>query len=215
MIDHPEQPISFGTAYEDALIRRSHELVALGHTRLIPADLARLEETDITGKLCDAMNAVLDGQDAPEWATILTVVDDQPESVGDKTGKHRPRTDVCVRCINPRPEHRFRFEAKRLNEKAALAVYLGEAGMLALIHGYYGELSHAGMIGYVQIDTPSEWSNRIRNALREEPRKYDVVEPVEFVTLRTGVPEPVFCSAHNVAATEASKRITHMLLQCG
>jgi len=214
MIDYSEQPISFGSVYEVALVRRSHELVALGHTRLVPADLARLDETDITGKLCDAMNAVLDAHDAPDWATILTVVDDQPESVRDKTGKRRPRTDVCVRCINPRPEHRFRFEAKRLNEKAALAVYLGEAGMLALIHGYYGKLSQAGMIGYVQTDTPSAWSNRIKNALREEPRKYDVVEPVEFVILGTEVAEPVFCSAHYVAATEASKRITHMLLQC-
>ena len=59
MTDHSQQPISLGVVYQDALIRRSHELVALGHVRLVSSDLARLEETDITGKLCDAKkNAV-------------------------------------------------------------------------------------------------------------------------------------------------------------
>jgi len=213
MTDHPEQPISFGAVYEDALIRRSHELVALGYVRLVPSELAGLEETDITGKLCDAMNAVLDGSDAPPWAIVMTVVDDQPESVRDKTGKHRPRTDVCVRCTNPRPEHRFRFEAKRLNEKASLAVYLGNDGLLALTRGYYGELPYAGMIGYVQTETTPEWSDRIRDALRAAPRKYDVAEPITFPLLGIGVPEPVFCSEH-VTNAEAGKRITHTLLLC-
>jgi len=213
MIERFQQPVSFGSVYEDAFVRRSHELLALGHRHLVAADLATLEETDITGKLCDAMNAALDAEDAPEWATVLTVVDDQPESVRQKTGKRRPRTDVCVRCINPRPENRFRFEAKRLNERAALAIYLGDSGMLALIHEYYGELSYAGMIGYIQKDTPAEWSARIRKALSVDPRKYEVVEPVEFVALGVGVPEPVFSSQHKLSS-KVAKRITHTLLQC-
>lgn len=214
MTDHPAQSISFGNVYEDALVRRSHDLLAMAHMRLVPADLADLEETDITGKLCDEMNAVLDGHDAPDWAPLLTVVDDQPESVRGKTGKRRPRTDVCVRCINPRPEHRFRFEAKRLNERAALAVYLGDTGMLALIQGYYGELSHAGMIGYVQTATPAEWRDRIQDALRDAPQKYEVVEPVKFLPLGVGMPEPVFCSEHSASSGQAGKRITHALIQC-
>jgi hypothetical protein len=163
MTDPAKTSISFGSVYEDALVRRSHELLAMAHMHLVPADLAGLEETDITGKLCDEMNAVLDGAYAPDWATFVTVVDDQPESVRGRTGKRRPRTDVCVRCTNPRPEHRFRFEAKRLNEKAALAIYLGETGMLALIQGYYGALSYAGMIGYVQTSTPAEWRDRAKS----------------------------------------------------
>lgn len=204
--------LSFGNVYEDALVRRSHELVALGHARLMSSELAALEETDITAKLCDAMNDALDAHDAPEWADVLTVVDDQPESVANRTGKRRPRTDVCVRCINPRPEHRFRFEAKRLNVRASLRAYLGDTGMLALLRGYYGDLSHAGMIGYVQADTPGVWSDRIKEGLRAAPRKYDVVEPVEFVSMGIGVPEPVFCSEHRIA--DCGKRITHTLLLC-
>jgi len=209
-----ERPISFGSVYEDALLRRSHQLVAMGHAHLIPADLANLEETEITGKLCDAMNAVLEAEDAPTWATIVTVVDDQPESVAGKTGKRRPRTDVCVRCIHPRPEHRFRFEAKRLNGKAALRAYLGDEGMLALVRGYYGDLPYAGMIGYVQTDTCGGWSERIKDAIREAPGTYDVIEPVDFTSVGVDVPEPVFCSAHHATAPEGRTRITHTLLLC-
>jgi len=187
--------------------------VALGHGRLTPADLMGLEEPDITGKLSDAMNAVLDAWDAPDWAVFVTVVDDQLESVAGKTGKRRPRTDVCVRCINPRPEHRFRFEAKRLNSSTALGVYLGGDGMLALVRGYYGDLSYAGMIGYVQTATSDVWSDRIKNALRDHPHTYDVVEPVDFVTIGLNVPEPIFCSQH-FGTHERGMRITHTLLTC-
>lgn len=206
--------VSFSDLYVERLIRRSHELLALGHARLLPEDLATREETDITGKLCDAMNAVLDGDDAPEWATVLTVIDDQPESVGDKTGKRRPRTDVCVRCINPRPEQRFRFEAKRLNNGAALRAYLGDDGMLAFIRGYYGDVPYAGMIGYVQADTCERWGDRIRDTLRAEPASYDVVEPVAFEAVGVNVPEPVFSSEHHVNAAASAKHITHTLLVC-
>lgn len=206
--------LSFGSVYDDALARRSHELLALGHARLVPADLAALEETDITGKLCDAMNEVLDSPDAPEWATVVTVVDDQLETVSGRTGKRRPRTDVCVRCISPRPEHRFRFEAKRLHSPGSLATYLGDDGMMALVRGYYGALRHGGMIGYVQTSTESEWGKRIQSALREAPRDFDVVEPVAFVPLSVNVPEPVFCSEHYAAPPNTFARITHTLLRC-
>lgn len=214
MTENATPPLSFGSVYDDAFVRRSHELISIGHKRLVTSDLVALEETDITGKLCDAMNAALDAENAPAWATVLTVVDDQPESVRKKTGKRRPRTDVCVRCINPRPEHRFRFEAKRLNAKAALAIYLGDTGMLALIQNYYGELRYAGMIGYVQVDTPAEWSARIRKAITDNPGKYHAVEPVAFTALGMGVPEPIFASHHMVPGSESDKRITHTLLLC-
>jgi hypothetical protein len=208
------ESLSLGGVYEDALIRRSHQLVALGHGRLIPSDLEGLEEPDITGRLCDAMNAVLDAWDAPDWAAFVTVVDDQLESVSGKTGKRRPRTDVCVRCTNPRPEHRFRFEAKRLNNNAALQKYLGGEGMLALVHGYYGDLPHAGMIGYVQTATCDEWSERIKTALREDPRSYDVVEPVTFEPLGVSVPEPVFLSSHITTPGGGGRHISHTFLRC-
>jgi len=69
------------------------------------------------------------------------------------------------------------------------------------------------MIGYVQTDTATEWSERIKDMLRSAPRKYDIVEPIVFPLLGVFVPEPVFCSQHG-ASVEAGKRITHALLLC-
>jgi hypothetical protein len=177
--------------------------------------MANLEEPDITGKLCDAMEAVLDADDGPEWASIFTVVDDQPESVAGKLGKRRPRTDVCVRCVNPRPAQRFRFEAKRLhNNSTALSAYLGSEGMLALVSGYYGEQPYAGMIGYVQIDTCAGWTEKIKGRIEQMPAAYHVVEPVSFVELEVKAQDPIFCSEHLEVNNGWRTRITHTLLLC-
>lgn len=206
--------VALSDAYREALVHRSHELVALGYRRLDPGDLADLDETAITGKLCDAMEAALDATDRPPWATLLTVVDDQVESVGGKTGKRRPRTDVCVRCINPRPSQRFRFEAKRLNRAAALDVYLGDDGMLALVTGHYGDLPHAGMLGYVQTDSCARWCDSIREAIRGTPSKYHAAVPVGFEKLGLTICEPVFLSRHEHGQPVTTRSIAHTLLHC-
>ncbi len=206
--------LPFSEVYVNAFFLRSHQLVSLGYARLVPAKLAALDETAITGMLCDAMEAALDARDAPEWAPHLTVVDEQPESVEGKTGKRRPRTDVCVRCINPRPAARFRFEAKRLNKSRALKAYLGDEGMLALITGYYGDLPHAGMLGYVQTGTCATWRSKIEDEIRQNPKAYYAAQPVEVEDLATGAPDAVFCSGHQANPTPVRIRITHTLLLC-
>jgi hypothetical protein len=203
-------------AYRAAFVRNSHELVLRGHARLVVAQLSGLEETEVTGKLCDAMEEVLDSEDAPAWATTVTVVDDQPESVDGKTGKRRPRTDVCVRCINPRPAQRFRFETKRLHDARSLNAYLGNDGMMALVTGYYGDLPHAGMIGYVQTGTYATWRDAIQDKMRGAPQDYNVEEPVTFEKLAIDAPQPVFRSKHVRSGTneDGRKLITHTLLLC-
>lgn len=206
--------IVFLDIYEEAFVRRCHELLGLGYRRLNPKSLASLDETAITGHLCDAMEAALDAVDRPDWATQFTTVDDQPETVRGRSGKRRPRTDVCVRCIDPRPARRFRFEAKRLNANQSLRDYLGDDGMLALITGHYGDLPHAGMIGYVQRNTCSEWRSRIKAAITKYPATYYVIIPVEFVDLSVPNSEGVFSSDHEYGQKAARRRITHTLLQC-
>jgi len=200
--------------YQQSFVRISHELLLLGHARLVATQLANLEEPDITGKLCDAMEAALDADDGPEWAPMFTVIDDQPESVAGKLGKHRPRIDVCVRCVNPRPERRFPFEAKRLHNSAALSAYLGNEGMRALVSGYYGEQALAGMIGYVQTSTCPDWTDKIKKRLKSTPLAYQLVEPVAFVELEVKAHEPIFCSEHVKANNDRRMRITHTLLLC-
>jgi len=206
--------IVFVDIYEEAFVRRSHELLALGYRRIVPRSLASLDETAITGRLCDAMEDALDDSDRPNCATQFTTVDDQPESVRGKTGKRRPRTDVCVRCINPRPARRFRFEAKRLTDAGSLSEYLGEEGLLSLVTGYYGDIGHGGMLGYVQWESCLAWSVRIKEAIADNPPKYYARTPVRFANLEVSVVEPVFSSSHAYGQPERERLITHTLLAC-
>jgi hypothetical protein len=206
--------MSFADVYTDAFVRRSHELLVMGHARLAATELATLDEPEITGKLSEAMEATLDADDRPEWATHLTVVDEEPENVDGKIGARRPRADVCVRCINPRPARRFRFEAKRLNGSGAMRAYLGEDGMLALLRGYYGELPYSGMIGYVQTGACAVWREEIKSAIRTAPARFEAVVPVEFPELPIKAPEPVFYSQHQQSPAGSRKHITHALLPC-
>jgi hypothetical protein len=214
MSSDPDQPIPLSRVYEEAFVRISHELVIMGHRRLDKQKLVDLDETAITGKLCDEMEAALDADSRPDWATHFTTVDDQPESVDEKTGNRRPRTDVCVRCINPRPSSRFRFEAKRLFDSSSLHKYLGDEGMLAIISGHYGDLTIAGMIGYVQHDSPNNWSGRIKKAIGDSPSKFHAMTPVKFEVTAVNAPEPVFASYHRHGTATQRRTITHTLLAC-
>ena len=87
MTGAPGPTIVFPDFYEERFVRRCHELLSLGYRRLAPKSLTSLDETAITGHLCDAMEAALDATDRPDWATQFTTADDQPESVRGRTGK--------------------------------------------------------------------------------------------------------------------------------
>lgn len=203
----------FVPAYIDAFVRRCHDFVLLGYARLDPKALVDLDETAITGHLKDAMEAALDAPDRPDWSIHFTAIDDEPVSVGGKTGKRRPRVDITVRCINPRPKNIFRFEAKRLYMSSSLGEYLGNNGMLALITGHYGDLRMAGMLGYVQNDSCGAWRARIKEAIEADPPKYHAVSPVTFADIGVRTPEPIFRSRHRGNST-AGMLITHTLLAC-
>lgn len=187
----------------------------VGHDRLNPKTLADMDEPAITGMLCDSMEAFLDSPARPDWSIHFTTVDDQPESVDGKTGKRRPRTDICIRSTDnralARPASRFRFEAKRLSQTYPVAEYLGEKGMLALITGYYGNLPFTGMIGYVQSETCATWADRIKAAITKNPKTYHATTPPQFPLLHKDIPNSPFLSSHN---HKGPKSISHTLLLC-
>lgn len=211
MTDRPADTAPITDVYHEAFTRHCHELLAMGHQRLTGHPLANLEETAITGMLCDQMNNVTDAPDRPDWANHVTVIDDQPESVRGKTGKRRPRTDICVSCTQRRPRSLFRFEAKRLNNAASVTTYLGDNGMCAMITGHYGNLPVAGMIGYVQTDSCTAWTTKIKAAIQADPPRYHAVTPLTFTNVSAQMPHPVFSSRH---AYKGQQTITHTLLPC-
>ncbi|MBX3460768.1 MAG: hypothetical protein KF696_12540 [Planctomycetes bacterium] len=202
-------PVAAGIV--DSFVRRSHQVIQLGHDRLVPKDLAELEEPAITGKLVDAIKEALDADDAPRWSKHFWPVDDEPVTVGTKVGKDRPKIDITVYSTSKKPTRLFRFEAKRLSSTTHPAgIYLGEDGMLSLIKGHYGLVEWAGMIGYVQSESCSDWADKIRNAVTTDPKKHLANEPVKFAELGSGELKDVFYAVH--AHKNQNCRITHILL---
>ena len=121
------------TAYVGAFIRRCHECILLGYARLVPTEVADSDETAITGLLVDAIEDALNDPEAPSWAIRFTAIDDRPVTVGAKTGRRRPRIDITVRRINPRPSTTFHFEANRLSD---LLARFFRRSVLDSRHGY-------------------------------------------------------------------------------
>jgi len=204
---------AFPAYYDEAFVRRCHEIVLLGYERLDAAQLVDLDEPAITGKLVAAMKEALDSPSAPGWAILFTACEEQPESVRGLSGKRRPVVDIAVDRINPRPSSTFRFEAKRLGERNPVGDYLGDDGMLALIDGYYGDLEVAGMLGYVQSKTCAGWSALIKDRILADAAKYRVVTPVAFIFLTVPAPEPIFASIHN-RLNNQKQFLTHTILNC-
>lgn len=201
-------PVASGIA--DTFVRRSHQVVRMGYDLLSPHDLKTLEETEITGRLVDAIEEALDGDNVPRWSKHFWPGDDAPVTVGSKTGKNRPRVDITVVSRANRPTRKFRFEAKRLSSTHPMSDYLGTNGLLRLVTGHYGRVEWAGMIGYVQSETCSDWATKIKQAVTAAPKEYLATNPVIFAELGNGALKDIFHAAHEHKKQQC--RITHTLL---
>lgn len=81
--------------------------------------------------------------------------------------RFKPSNIVVERSgVNPRPQ--FHFEAKRLYRSDSLAEYVGDDGMGCFLSGKYAkDEPDAGMIGYIQSETPEVWAARLRCRLAD------------------------------------------------
>ena len=69
----------------------------------------------------------------------------------------------------------MRFEAKRLGPNHSVGVYLGVDGIQCILDGRYARKDNiAGMIGYVQKDTPDDWAKKIEKAMGKKTAKLRV-----------------------------------------
>lgn len=169
---------SFGSSdnkpqYQRAFRRNCHELLAMGYQRLDCRSFQSAEEPTITGELVRSMQEVQEAKDAPDWAIWLAVKDDPPQNVGGRLGKRRRRIDIEIERYRRGKRPRFRFEAKRLHGSSSLSAYLGTDGLMLFITGSYApDNEEAGMLGYVQKDTPSSWSRLLGERMSAASEKY-------------------------------------------
>ncbi len=208
-------PAANNPEFREAFIRKCHRLVGQAYLSLDRTALRRAEETEITGELARKMEEILDQIPPPRGMRNYVVLDDPPQNTGKRRGRKRLRVDIEIRDIQTGPKPRFRFEAKRLTSKRSGAKYLGNDGLQMYIRGEYAaEQDDAGMLGYVQIDEPGIWANKLSSSLKEKSVDYAVCAGGEWTPRAiTAELSFTFRSGHDRSSVGRSMVIFHTLLE--
>ena len=157
-------------AYRNTFRRHVFGILSGGYGRLNCSKYQAEQEPAITGELVRGMREFVEAPSAPTWATRYAIHDDPPiNSGGGRLGKKRLRFDIQFErtCAGKRP--RYGFEAKRLSGSSfGVKKYLEKEGLGAFLDGNYAaEEVEAGMIGYIQSDSESEWVCKIEQGMKD------------------------------------------------
>jgi hypothetical protein len=137
--------------YQPAFVRNCLILLLRGYARLNPSELQAAEEPHITGEIVRSVREALEATDAESWMQNFDILDDPPQNIHGKFGKHRSRIDIEFVLVGRGRRPRFHIEAKRLYRARSVNEYFGNEGVGMFVAGTYaaGETS-AGMLGYVR-----------------------------------------------------------------
>lgn len=149
--------------YRSVFRRQVFELLRRGYERLDSPDFQDSEEEDITGELIREIRNVTEDRSGPSWVSSYAIHDDPRINAPDRLGNRRLRLDIEFErtCSGKHP--RYPFEAKRLSSRtyATMEKYFGPDGLRQFLSGNYAsEHDEAGMLGYVQSETPSDWARK-------------------------------------------------------
>ena len=153
---------------------RSHiyELLSWGYEDAKDRIGQNHEEEEITGFIAEAIQERLMAPECPRWCEHYALKEDNPVPGQGRTGKRRKIPDfIFEHTIYPRPT--YIFEAKRLRQnKNFRENYYFSKGLERFLHGEYAtKCLEAGMIGYVQCDTPDKWQDRLKHYLDRDAEK--------------------------------------------
>ena len=149
--------------YHKSFRRQVFELLRLGYERLDSPDFQDSEEEDITGELIREIRNVVEDRSGPSWAQHYAIHDDPRINAPGRLGKRRLKLDIEFERTGAGKHPRYPFEAKRLSSQthAKMDKYLGADGLRQFLSGNYAsEQDEAGMLGYVQSETPSYWAKK-------------------------------------------------------
>ncbi len=200
--DNPDEsvPLLPHQVYAEALRAHAVTLIWLGYQRLNASSFAVAEEDDITGELVREMKLVAQDPSSPDWVDHYEIHEQDPQNVKSKRGKRRPKMDIEIECHRRGLRPRLGFEAKRLGRGNSVSDYLGDEGLSAFLDGYYPTThGEAGMLGYIQVQTPSEWSVKLAMSLNDNREKYRVANGGEWRSLNSVSASPSSCTFHTDA----------------
>ena len=152
--------------YRSVFRRQVFELLRRGYERLDSPDFQDSEEEDITGELVREIRNVVEDRSGPSWAQHYAIHDDPKINTPGRLGKRRLRLDIEFERTGAGKHPRYPFEAKRLSSQthAKMDKYLGPDGLRQFLSGNYArEQDEAGMLGYVQSETPSCWAKKVHD----------------------------------------------------
>lgn len=167
-----KQPIKDDSGdYQKAFRRKIFTLLNMGYERLDIASLKDSEEEDITGEIIREINEILEDRGSPTWVGSFAVHEELRINKANRKGKRRKRVDIDFEWVCHGPRQHYPFEAKRLRVNShPISDYLGPAGLGEFLSGNYADdRVEAGMIGYIQSDTPESWAAKIKKKFEKEP----------------------------------------------
>jgi hypothetical protein len=147
------------------------KLLKMGYDRLDAASLKDSEEEDITGEIVREINEILDDRGSPSWVRFFTVHEELRINEAGRRGKRRKRVDIEFEWVCHCPRPHYPFEAKRLCINThPISEYVSPSGLGEFLSGNYAQdRIEAGMIGYVQSDTPESWAAKAQKKFEKEP----------------------------------------------
>jgi hypothetical protein len=189
-------------------------LIAVAYGGLNAKSYQASDEDKITQELQQAVQKFVEASDAPIWAIHFKAVDQRRDSSSGATGKHRPILDLLLTRTQRGCHPRFSFEAKRLYQKSGEKEYLGADGLGAYLDGTYRpEDDEAGMLGYVQEDTPADWADRLGKEMKANEKQLAVSPGGSWKTFPLVSALPfTFRSGHNRCSTGKQITMYHVLL---
>jgi hypothetical protein len=206
--------------YRPAFVHNCLALLVRARRELAGTALAGEEEPSITGLLVQRAKEIIESDDAEHWMEHLEVLDDPPQNdQPDRQGKRRPRIDIEFVEVRRGPRPRFHVEAKRLYRSDSVGEYVGAGGLGMFLDGAYASRwPSAGMLGYVQTRTCTEWLGEVRDRLANGQIKFRLCKQEHTFSspdwLTAGL-EDVKTSCHTRADERlGSLRIFHLVLDC-
>jgi len=197
-----------------AFVGHVHRLLALGYARLDAPNYQQADEDFITQYLAAALRKMTEDMQGPRWASHFSIHEKQRQDDSQLQGNSRLELDIVFERTGRGVHPCFVIEAKRLGPRHPVRIYLGPEGLGAFISCEYAkEHDDAGMLGYVQSETPDDWCRALESRLATAPGGYSV-EPTGTWQRHpfSGGPATTYRSCHKRPTGRGPITIYHTLL---
>lgn len=176
---HPVKGTDDREDYQLVFRKQVFQLLKWGYERLEALQYQNSDEEEITGDLAREIEDIVQDRSFPNWVGRYSVHEEKPITTNQRKGKKRQRLDIEIERIRHGQRPRYAFEAKRLcaNTHATMGAYLGNEGLGEFISGNYAaDAEEAGMLGYVQSDTPEAWSKKAMQKFENNPNLLNICD---------------------------------------